>query len=134
MEVGAIVEMFKRSMEKLSVMYKFYIGDGDSKTFTGVKNAKPYGDNVQIYKKECVGHVQKRMGTRLRSLVKNVVEEVLSKGKIKKKKLLSGKGKLTAKLIDKLTIYYGLAIRRHSDSREYEKCNLGNVPPLQLYR
>jgi len=82
MEVGAIVEMFKRSMEKLSVMYKFYIGDGDSKTFTGVKNAKPYGDNVQIYKKECVGHVQKRMGTRLRSLVKNVVEEVLSKGKI----------------------------------------------------
>jgi len=121
MEVGAIVEMFKRSMEKLSVMYKFYIGDGDSKTFTGVKNAKPYGDNVQIYKKECVGHVQKRMGTRLRSLVKNVVEKVLSKGKIIKKKLLSGKGKLTAKLIDKLTIYYGLAIRRHSDSVENMK-------------
>nr|XP_012148419.1 PREDICTED: uncharacterized protein LOC105663526 [Megachile rotundata] len=33
-----------------------------------------------------------------------------------RKKTLSGKGKLTGKLIDQLTIYYGLAIRRNCDS------------------
>ncbi|XP_018315083.1 uncharacterized protein [Mycetomoellerius zeteki] len=43
------------------------------------------------------------MGTRLRNL-KNTVKN------------LGGKGKLTNKLIDQLTIYYGLAIRRNPNS------------------
>lgn len=47
------------------------------------------------------------MGTRLRHL--------------KKVKGLRGKGKLTAKLIDQLTIYYGLAIRWNSNSLENMK-------------
>ena len=74
MEVDAIRMMFQRSMEN-GVRYRNYIGDGDSKTYTGVLNSKPYGDNFLINKKECVGHVQKRMGKRLRDLVKNNVEE-----------------------------------------------------------
>lgn len=45
------------------------------------------------------------MGTRLRNLKKST-------------KSLGGKGKLTAKLIDDLTIFYGLAIRRNSHSVE----------------
>lgn len=45
------------------------------------------------------------MGSRLRNLVK-------------KTKGLSGRGRLTSKLIDELTIYYGLAIRRHCNSLE----------------
>lgn len=36
----------------------------------------------------------------------------------KKNKGLGGKGKLTGKMIDKLTVYYGLAIRRNYDSAE----------------
>ncbi|KYN11352.1 hypothetical protein ALC57_16498, partial [Trachymyrmex cornetzi] len=102
MEVDSIIEMFKRSVEKYNVQYHYYIGDGDSKTYTGIINSHPY-DDEEVVKKECVGHVQKRMGTRLRALVK-------------KDKKLGGKGKLTGKLIDKLTVYYGLAIRRHSNS------------------
>lgn len=43
------------------------------------------------------------MGTRLRNLKK------------KNTKGLGGKGKLTGKLIDELSIYYGLAIRRNTD-------------------
>lgn len=39
-------------------------------------------------------------------------------GKNTKKKNLGGKSKLTGKLIDKLTVYYGLAIRRNCDSVE----------------
>ena len=34
------------------------------------------------------------------------------------KKKFVGKDKLTSKLIDKLTVYYGLPIRRNSDSAD----------------
>jgi len=104
MEVDAVIEMFKRSEELHNIKYLKYIGDGDSKTYKAIVDSKPYED-VIVEKKECVGHVQKRMGTRLRNLKKN------TKG-------LGGRGKLTGKLIDELTIYYGLSIRRNSDSVE----------------
>ncbi|XP_074096699.1 uncharacterized protein LOC141525900 isoform X1 [Cotesia typhae] len=48
------------------------------------------------------------MGSRLRTLKSN-------------QKGLGGRGKLTGKVIDKLTVYYGLAIRRHCDSIENMK-------------
>lgn len=118
MEVSAIVEMFKRSTD-LGVKYRNYIGDGDSKTYIGVLNAHPYGEEFKINKKECIGHVQKRMGTRLRTLVKTSTVDTKTKdGKIVKRKSLGGKGKLTAKVIAKLTVYYGLAIRRNHHSVE----------------
>lgn len=104
MECDAVVEMFQRSEDLYSVKYSHYIGDGDSKTFKQIFEAEPYDDLI-VQKKECIDHVQKRMGTRLRNLKKN------TKG-------LGGKGKLTAKLIDELAIYYGLAIRRNPDSAE----------------
>jgi len=104
MEVDAVIEMFRRSVKLHNVKYINYIGDGDSKTYKGIVDAKPYGDFI-VAKKECIGHVQKRMGSRLRNLKKN------TKG-------LGGRGKLTVKLIDELTIYYGLAIRRNTESVE----------------
>ena len=52
---------------------------------------------MTITKKECVEHVQKRVGTALRKL-KN------------EKKGLGGKGKLTDAMIDRLQNYYGIAI------------------------
>ncbi|EFN64887.1 hypothetical protein EAG_02546, partial [Camponotus floridanus] len=107
MEVDTMVEMFARSDRLYGVKYANYIGDGDSKTFKGIVESQPY-DNFEIKKKECIDHVQKRMGNRLRNLKKQV-------------KGLGGKGKLTAKLIDQLTIYYGLAIRRNCDSIENMK-------------
>lgn len=118
MEVASVIEMFQRSLEKFGVMYKNYIGDGDSKTYSGILKAAPYGDQ-EVVKKECIGHVQKRMGTRLRDCVKKNVQTVENeKGKKIQKKTLGGKGKLTGKMIDKLTVYYGLAIRRNCDSIE----------------
>lgn len=39
----------------------------------------------------------------------------------KQNKGLGGKGKLTGKMIDKLTVYYGLAIRRNTESAEKMK-------------
>ncbi len=69
-----------------------------------MKNDKKY---------ECVGHVQKRLGTALRKM----------KSKHGGKKLSNGKSigsivRLTADRIDKLQTYYGLAIRRHKNDLE----------------
>ncbi|EZA54492.1 hypothetical protein X777_05747 [Ooceraea biroi] len=102
MEVDAIKEMILRSEEKFGVKYVNYIGDGDSKTYKGILDVNPYGDDYPVIKSECVGHVEKRMGTRLRN--------------IKKEKKLGGRGKLTDARITKLTKYYGLAIRRNVNS------------------
>ncbi|KYN14894.1 hypothetical protein ALC57_12886 [Trachymyrmex cornetzi] len=98
MEVDGVLEMFQRSIELHDVKYTNYIGDGDSTTFKGVTDAKPHVDII-VKKKECIAHIQKRMGTRLRNT-----------------KSLGGKGKLTGKLIDELTIYYGLSICRNANS------------------
>ena len=102
MEVDAVVEMFLRSEQLHRVRYSNYIGDGDAKTFKAILDIEPYGHEFKIKKNECIGHVEKRMGSRLRN--------------IKKSAKLGGKGKLTDVLIKKLTRYYGLAIRRNSDS------------------
>ena len=71
MEVDAVIEMFRRSLENLGVKFLYYVGDGDSKTYTGVIKAAPYGE-TEVTKKECIGHVQKLIGTRLRGCKKNV--------------------------------------------------------------
>ncbi|XP_067213596.1 uncharacterized protein [Linepithema humile] len=105
MEVDCMKEMFCRS-ESHGVKYATYIGDGDTKTFQALLNCNPYSD-LTVHKKECIGHVQKRMGTRLRAAKK---QHKGIEGK--------GAGKLTDKLIKDLTLYYGLAIRRHPDSAE----------------
>lgn len=86
MEVSSIIEMFKRSIVKYGLRFFNYIGDGDSKTYSGILKAKPYGEDFVVNKKECVGHVQKRMGTRLRDLVKKTVEDKIVKGKKTQKK------------------------------------------------
>ncbi|GFV46599.1 uncharacterized protein TNCV_4091 [Trichonephila clavipes] len=86
-------------------------GDGDTKTFNALSENKPYGDDYLIQKIECVGHVQKRMGTRLSKLIL-----VYSKKKLSDGKTIGGKGRLTDSLIDKLAHYYGNAIRCNSTS------------------
>lgn len=107
MEVTAITEMFTVSQEKYGVKYGNYIGDGDSKTFKAIVDLNPYGDDFPVIKSECIGHIEKRMGSRLRN--------------VKKTNKLGGKGKLTDSLINKLTKYYGLAIKRNIDSVENMK-------------
>ena len=52
--------------------YIEYIGDGDNKSYKTVCDAKPYGPDIKITKVECMDHVQKRMGTHLRNLKKNL--------------------------------------------------------------
>ena len=106
--VGAI-QIFQRSQEKHQLQYTEYVGDGDSSSFIEVEKAKPYGDDVEIKKRECIGHVQKRVGTRCRDLRKSLKGVKLSDGKG-----ISGKGRLTDKAINTLQNYFGMAIRSNS--------------------
>lgn len=58
---NAVIEMFRRSEEKYGAKISNYIGDRDSRTYGNLVKSKLYGENFTINKKECVGHVQKRM-------------------------------------------------------------------------
>ena len=102
MEQDLAVELYERSLSRRALKYRYFVGDGDSKAFRAVVSAKPYGESERIIKKECVGRVQKRMGTRLRELRRS-------------RRSLRGRDNLSLKEIEKLTSYYGNAIRRNSD-------------------
>ena len=65
-------------------------------------------ENVEIAKEECIGHVQKRVGSRLRSLKEKYKNQDFSDGK-----KLFGKGRLTEKSINTLQNYYDMAIRQN---------------------
>ncbi|GFT75853.1 uncharacterized protein TNCV_851531 [Trichonephila clavipes] len=86
-------------------------GDGDSKAFTSIVENKVYGDHCSVEKLECIGHIMKRMGTRLRRLKTKMRGQKLSDGKP-----LNGRNRLTEAEIDRLQAYYGLAIRRNLSS------------------
>lgn len=109
MEAEAAVLLWKRSRERNNLEYHTFIGDGDSKSYSAVKKAMPYGD-VEVVKEECVGHVQKRVGSRLRTLKRTMKGSKLSDGKP-----LSGQGRLTDTVIDDLQTYYGIAVRNHEN-------------------
>lgn len=71
MEQTGATELFCRSCEKYGLRYTQVISDGDTKTISHLNDVvKPYGEDVTIIKHECVGHVQKRVGTRLRDAKK----------------------------------------------------------------
>ena len=97
MESEGAKRVFERSIENYNLRCVEFLGDGDSKSFSNVKETYP---GIEVKKLECVGHYQKRLGTRLRNLKK-------------KEKGLGGKGKLTDVIIDRLQNFFGLAIRRN---------------------
>lgn len=105
MEVKGVLTMFRESQPKFNVRYKNYLGDGDSASYPSVVADQPYGPTFSIEKLECVGHVQKRMGSRLRKLKAKKSKHVLSDGKT-----VGGKGRLTDAVINEIQIYYGLAL------------------------
>ena len=63
-----ILKCFMRSVEQLNLRFLNFIGDGDSKAYDEVVKANPYGDCYPVNKGECLGHFQKRVGSRLRKL------------------------------------------------------------------
>lgn len=96
-----------------------FVGDGDSSSYNNIcrlnEGRGPY--EVPALKEECVNHVGKRMGTRLRKIKKEAYEEVTTKGgKKRRRSILGGVNMLTDEVIDKLSLYYGKAIRKKHGS------------------
>ena len=114
MESSGAVKMFNRSVQFNKLQYVEYLGDGDTSSFHDVQLSNPY-PGITMKKLECVGHVQKRVGTRLRNMKKAY------KGiKLKDGKPLTGKNRLTEKVINTLQNYYGMAIRQNKGKSVYE--------------
>ena len=100
-------------------MYSQYLGDGDTSSFKEVVASNPYKEyGICIIKLKCVGHVQKRLGTQLQNKVKEY------KGT---KSPISGKGKLTEKIINSMQNFYGLAIRQNCESLYLMKKAIGAI-------
>ncbi|GFT60524.1 uncharacterized protein TNCV_1966281 [Trichonephila clavipes] len=106
MEPVGVYRIFKRSAQMRKLQFVQLYGDGYLKSFDTVKNV--YGED-SVKKFECIGHIQKRVDSRLRKL------------KLKQKGL-EGRGKLTNSFIDKVQNYYGIAIR--SNVNNIEKCKV----------
>ena len=70
MESDGVIELYRRSVDKYGIRYNPFIGDGDSSAYSTVDKLRPYGALFFTEKRECVNHVTKRMGTNLRTLVR----------------------------------------------------------------
>lgn len=86
-----------RSME-LKMRYTTLVGDGDTKTFNGLKQDEPYGPDYIVEKEECVNHVAKRLNTGLWNLKKTLGNKSIKIGG-------NAKGSLTD-----VSIYFNLYI------------------------
>ena len=62
MDVIGMQKMFGRSVNLHGLQYTFYIWDGHIKSFDQICRSDPYPGHT-ITKGECVGHVQKRVGS-----------------------------------------------------------------------
>ena len=112
-EAAGLVQCFAASEKDHQFRYKYFIGDGESKSHVNIVEKDPY-DGIVVEKLECVGHIQKRVGGRLRKL-KATNKERLSDGKT-----LGGKGRLTEKVINKLQNYFGIAVRQSTGKTVYD--------------
>ena len=107
MELVGAKRIFEWSVEKYGLRYIDNYGDGDSKSYQAVKDTYT---GMEVWKLECIGHVQKRVGSLLRNLKRT------TKG-------LGGRGRLTDAIIDRLKNFYGIASYspKYRKFRIYEK-------------
>ena len=89
------------------------MGDGDASSLKEVVKSNPYSEfDIVPGRVECVGHVQNRLGTRLLKIVMEYKGAATP---------LSGKGKLTEKIINSSQNFYVIAIRQ----------NIGNLSEMK---
>ena len=65
MEIVGTKCIFRHSAEKHGIRYAKFLGDGDSKSFLAVEDIF---EKIKVEKLQSTGHVQKRVGNRLRNL------------------------------------------------------------------
>ena len=115
MEKEGAIQIFLQSIEKRNLKYTVFVGDGDTDCFGRVHDEckRVHGDSYIVTKEECIGHVQKRLGTALRKY-KSVMRGTL----MADRKSAGGKGRLTDKVIDKMQNFFGQAIRNAEGDKQ----------------
>jgi len=108
MDSTGLLAIFQWSVQSYAVRYTEFLGDRDSKAHKLIVDEAVYGEK-EVTKLKCVGHVQKCLGSRLRSLKKHVGQVRLEDGKP-----IRGIGRLTNNKIDQLQVYYGKAIQNNT--------------------
>lgn len=68
MKLSGMVRLFDFSTTTRSLKKNPYIGDDDANTFQAIKEANPYGSDVNVSKMECVDHIQNRIRILLRKI------------------------------------------------------------------
>ena len=123
METEAAIEMFLRSIDKHELMYSTFVGDGDSDCFGSVKEAcEKFSHEYIVVKEECIGHVQKRLGSALREYKRKMRGQKLSDGKS-----VGGRKRLTDHQIDRMQNFYGEAIRNNPGDLEKMKSSISAI-------
>ncbi|KYN15474.1 hypothetical protein ALC57_12259 [Trachymyrmex cornetzi] len=79
MEVDGAIEMFARSKDLHGVKYLSYTDHGDDKTFKGIVESQPYGEDVRITKKECF--TQNINNESINSLIWSIAPKQIFSGK-----------------------------------------------------
>lgn len=114
MEVEAARRLFARSRD-LKFEYENLVSDGDANSYKAVlamNNGNGPYQHTQVTKIECINHVQKRMGTRLRKLrEQEKIDTTTRTGNKIRRSLLGGRNKLTDNAIDKMQSFFGKHIR-----------------------
>ena len=113
MKTAGPTKIFSSSKEKHELYYTSFYGNGDSKAYPPVEDIKKTNYHKRYPSKpiktfECVGHYQKRVGSRLRDLKKST-------------KRLGRKGKITNAELDTMQNYFGISLLS----------NLGNLAAMK---
>ena len=115
MEAEKSIEMFLRSIEKYNLRYVIYVADGDSRASGSVKKVveEKFSDQYPLHKEDCIGHIQKRIGTALRNY-KNKSKD----SKLNGSKRVGGAGRVTDSTIERTQTYFVYTIRNNKGNTE----------------
>ena len=58
MEPVGLVKIFKCSLDS-KLRYKHVVSDGDNSTLASLMKEKPYGEDCEMVKEDCIGNIQK---------------------------------------------------------------------------
>lgn len=120
MEVEAARILWRRSVQRHKLRYKTLLSDGDAKTFAELTKIKPYGEDIEMDKEECINHVSKRLGSALRNIVTDCRKRGVTLGGRRK-------GQLTQNAIRKMTIYYNRAKRGSNSVDSMKKAVMASL-------
>jgi len=107
MEQKAAEILWLRSEETARFRYTSMLADGDSSSFSHLQNIKPYGDECDISKEDCINHVGKRLYTGLQETIKTWKARGVTLGGKKP-------GALTMEKMKRLQNYFTAAIKKNA--------------------